>query len=104
MESSNQILPSRQDQMFALIKEQQKSGIAVKKFCELKDIKHPVFYYWIKKYHRKAFKPAIKQKGFSLIQFSSSTLPPVKDSIFAEYKGVRFYQEPSAALLKELIS
>lgn len=104
MEDPKLEVKSRQAQMYALIEEQQKSGISVKSFCNLKNIKHPVFYYWIKKYSGKTFKSKTKQKVFSLIQLSPNILPPVQDPIFAEYKGIRFFQEPSAALLKALIS
>jgi hypothetical protein len=96
-------LKSKDREMFALIAERESSTMTVKEFCELYDIAHGSYYYWKKKYNAsREANSGGEQCGFTLLQVQSDLDAPVA-VLFAEYKGIKFYQQPSAVFLKELI-
>ena len=95
---------NKEQEMFALIAEHESSSITVKEFCELYDLSTSNYYYWQKKYWAIQGKDAGGEStGFTLLRREAEPAPAVSRSLFAEFKGIMFYQQPSAALLKELI-
>lgn len=96
---------SREQKMFALIAEHEASTMTVKDFCELYDLSPGMYYYWQKKYHsRVEDKPIVNQSSFTLLKVTESQEDSKAQDLFAEYRGVRFYREPSVSFLKALIS
>lgn len=96
---------SRQQKMFALIAEHEASTMTVKDFCELYDLSPGMYYYWQKKYHaRLEDKPVVNQSSFTLLKVTEPQEDSSAQDLFAEYRGIRFYREPSVSFLKALIS
>jgi hypothetical protein len=96
---------SRQQKMFALIAEHKASTMPVKDFCELYDLSPGMYYYWQKKYHtRLEDKPVVNQSSFTLLKVTEPQEDSSAKDLFAEYRGIRFYREPSVNFLKALIS
>jgi len=96
---------SKEQKMFALIAEHRTSTMTVKDFCELYNLSPGMYYYWQKKYHTQAEeKPNVNQSSFTLLKVTE--LQEEADALapFAEYRGIRFYREPSVSFLKALIS
>lgn len=92
-----------QHQMFSLIEEQQSGKMTVKEFCERNSISEARFYYWRKKY-MDVTKPGdeLQLGGFSLLHVDEESQ---KDAmLFAEYKGMKLYQQVPVSYLKELMS
>jgi hypothetical protein len=102
MQGKNPLQPKRSGQeMQYLMGEQASSGLSVKQFCKEHHVSEAVFYYWQKKL--KGEKPAkASRAGFReiAVKIDNNSFPA---QLFAEYKGVRFYQEPSVSFLKQLI-
>ncbi len=92
---------SKEQKMFALIAEHEASTMTVKDFCELYDLSVGRYYYWQKKYHaRLEDKPIVNQSSFTLLNVTESQEVSSAQDLFAEYRGIRFYQEPSVSFLK----
>lgn len=74
------------------------SGMSAKEFCVLHSISEAGFYKWRSRYSNK---PSGGENNFVMLREASA----VHDSsvLFAEVKGIRFYQAVSASYLKELI-
>jgi hypothetical protein len=105
MEQKQSSSLSREQKMFALIAEHEASTMTVKDFCELYDLSPGMYYYWQKKYHsRVEDKPIVHQSSFTLLKVTESQEDSKAQDLFAEYRGVRFYREPSVSFLKALIS
>jgi hypothetical protein len=75
------------------------SGMCAKDFCMLHSISEAGFYKWRTRYVNK---PTSKENNFVLLHEASEA----KDGsmLFAEVKGIRFYQIVAPSYLKELIS
>lgn len=102
MQGKNQLQRKRgADEMQFLLAEQAASGLTVKEFCKEHHFSQAVFYYWQKKFRGEG---AVKEvpAGFREIAVKAEN-SPVFGHVFAEYRGIRFYQEPSVLLLKQLI-
>jgi hypothetical protein len=102
MQGKNQLQPKRgAEKLHFLLGEQASSGLTVKEFCEEHHLSQAVFYYWQKKFRGER---AIKEvsAGFREIEVKAEN-SPVFGHVFAEYKGILFYREPSVSLLKQLI-
>jgi len=99
-------LSLKEQEMFALIAEHETDGMTVRKFCELKCMREATYYYWHKKYHVSR-RRSLRQSGggFSMLQVKEERdLEITSGQLLAEYKGVRFYREPSVQFLKALMS
>jgi hypothetical protein len=91
-----------QQQMFALIKEQQTGTMTVKEFCEVNKISEALYYYWRKKYQDNTKSVNEPQPdSFSLLQLGEEER---YGCLFAEYKGLKLYQPVAVSYLKELMS
>ena len=84
-----------------LLNGQASSGLSVKQYCKEHHVSEAVFYYWQKKLKgEKAAK--VSRAGFKKIAVNADN-KLFSEYLFAEYKGIRFYQEPSVSFLKQLI-
>lgn len=105
MEQKQAIGLSKEEKMFALIAEHKTSAMTVRDFCKLNDLAPWMYYYWQKKYYaRLEGKPVVNQSGFTLLKVTDPQEGSSAQEIFAEYRGIRFYREPSVSFLKALIS
>jgi hypothetical protein len=96
---------SKEQKMFSLIAEHEASSMTVKDFCELYDLSPGTYHYWQKKYHaRLENKPIKNQSNFTLLKLTDLQEESNAQVPFAEYRGIRFYREPSVSFLKALIS
>jgi len=97
-------LPNRtREEMFNLLSEYASTGLTVKQFCEQKGLSPGMFYYWQKKY-KSGFAAGDQQAGgFTLLALEGPIEDRASGCLFAEYKGIRFYQQPSADFFKQLI-
>jgi hypothetical protein len=101
-DSTNSNLKRSKQEMLFLIREQQSGNLSVKAFCELKGISEACYYYWRKKYISKSGPSNEPQtENFRLLKFEQEEQNDT--SLFAEYKGIKFYREVSAGYLKELM-
>lgn len=102
MQGKNSLRPKRNvEEMQYLISEQAASDLTVKQFCKEHQLSEAVFYYWQKKL--KGEKPrGVASAGFKEIAVNAGN-NAFSEQLFAEYKGIRFYQEPSVSFLKQLI-
>jgi hypothetical protein len=89
------------EEMRYLLEEQSRSGLIVKEFCKEQRLSAAVFYYWQKKFRRQHAINTVSM-GFKEIALNEHS-SRVSGDVYAEYKGIRFYQEPSASLLRQLI-
>jgi hypothetical protein len=89
------------EEMQYLLGEQAAGDLTVKQFCKEHRLSEAVFYYWQKKLKGEKRAKA-SSAGFKeiTVKADKNTLP---EQVFAEYKGIRFYQEPSVSFLKQLI-
>jgi hypothetical protein len=79
--------------------------MTVKDFCELYDLSPGMYYYWQKKYRsQEEEKPNVIQSSFTLLKVTDPQEESNAPVPFAEYRGIRFYREPSVSFLKALIS
>ena len=96
---------SKEQKMFALIAEHKASAMTVKDFCELYDLSPGMYYYWKNKYHaRLEDELIVNQSSFTLLKVTEPQEDSNAQDFFAEYRGIRFYREPSVSFLKALIS
>ena len=84
------------DQIAEILRKFTESGSTVKQFCEDHQIAPVTFHKWQSRMKGKSLNKEIKA-GFTQLQVN-----PTFDSLFAEVKGIRIYQQVSASFLKEL--
>ena len=89
----------REEEMRFLLDQQLSGGQNIKQFCEANNLSTAVFYYWQKKFRQRGANTTDKA-GFLELGLRADS---PAGQVFAEYKGIRFYQEPSAAFLRQLI-
>lgn len=83
----------------AIIAEYKKGQRTVKEFCSDKGINTGTFYCWLSK-QRKSYKPSEQRPAFVSVKIKDEQ---PKDNVFAEYKGLKFYQPMSVEFFKALI-
>jgi hypothetical protein len=101
MEQFNEAKPRTrrtQQQIGELLAEFDRENYTVKEFCHLKGVNQGVFHKW-KSRRKNNSSLTDKPSGFAKMQVQ----PWQAGQLFAEVKGIRFYQVVSATYLKELI-
>jgi len=78
-----------------------KSNLSVNDFCRQHGISRASFHKWRSRYRSNAVRKK-KTSGFATLDIASAPLGP--QGLFAEVKGIRFYQPVSASFLKELLA
>lgn len=103
---SGQLNYSKPDKatMFALIEEQQQSGLTIKAFCEQKGIAPHSYYYWNKKYRDKKEPVSDNNPSFARLQVQEE----MEGCLFCELTTpsggkLRFYQSVPADYLQSLL-
>lgn len=91
----------REREMLALIGEQKASQVPVKDFCKQHGLSQAAYYYWQKKFRRSQQAGSGQPGGFILLKKEPELSPG--GALFAEYKGLKFYQQVSVSFLRELI-
>ncbi|MDQ6609011.1 MAG: hypothetical protein M3Y85_04240 [Bacteroidota bacterium] len=78
-----------------------RGNLSVNDFCKQHSISRANFHKWRSRY---SSHPVSKKKtsGFARLHVASAPLAP--QGLFAEVKGIRFYQPVSASFLKELLA
>lgn len=78
-----------------------KTDLSVNDFCRQHSISRANFHKWRSRYRSN---PVSKKNtsGFTILDIASAPLAP--QGLFAEIKGIRFYQPVSASFLKELLA
>jgi hypothetical protein len=82
-----------------IISEYQKGQQTVKEFCAEKGINTGTFYCWLSK--RRNTKRPKSRPAFVPVKIKEDT---AEEKVFAEYKGLKFYQPVSVEFLKSLIN
>ena len=90
----------KEEDMRYLLGQQASGGQTVKHFCKEQRLSVAMFYYWQKKLRSPG---EMLPSGPGFQELDRIAVASSVGELFAEYKGIRFYQEPSASLLKELI-
>ncbi len=103
MIESERFLSTRtKEEMFNLLAEHGRTGLTIKQFCEQKGLSPGMFYYWWKKY-KSGLDGDQQVGGFTLLAVEEPIEDRALGGLFAEYRGIRFYQQPSADFFKQLI-
>lgn len=93
-----------EQEIIHLMEDFEKSGaLTVKEFCEAYEISNATFYNWQKVYNRSKSQSDDEAGAFVPLDVMLPAEHPER-AVFAEFKGLRFYQEVSASFLKELVS
>jgi hypothetical protein len=91
-----------EQEIILLMEDFEKSdSISVKEFCEMQDISNATFYNWQKIYRSRNENDS---NGFVSLEVSAPAVEQTEGTLFAEFKGLKFYQQVSASFLKELVS
>ena len=90
-------------EMFRLVMEQSVSQLTVKKFCEQNELSAGMYYYWQKKYRSAQAAVSRQAGGFTVLEPCEQQESSLAEGLFAEYKGIRFYRQPSVDFFKQLI-
>ena len=83
----------------AIIAEYKKGQRTVKEFCSDKGINTGTFYCWLSK-QRKNNKPSKSSPAFVSVKIKEELFQEI---VFAEYKGLKFYQPMGVEFFKALI-
>jgi hypothetical protein len=84
----------------ALLMEYERSGMSAKSFCRIHELKRAYFSRWLLRYGSKK-----AAKGFVAVDLPGETSSSGKHAgLFAEYRGIKFYQKVEASYLKSLLS
>jgi transposase-like protein len=86
------------EQIKSLITEYENSGLSVREFCKQHQVKSLYLSRWLKRY-RKNKTP----EGFVAVCTPKEAVE-CNDVLFAEYRGIRFYQPVAPSYLKDLVS
>lgn len=85
-------------EMLELKCEFEKTKLTVHGFSRLHRVSSGILYRW----KRQGQSKETKISGFARVEVSKSA--PVENSLFAEVRGIRIYQQVSASFLKELLA
>ena len=92
----------KESEIFSALRQFDEAGnISIKEFAAAYQISEATYYYWRKKYTSRI--TAIPAAGFTEVDLSVLQQQVSRGSIFAEYRGIIFYQQVDAAYLKALL-
>lgn len=93
----------KEQEIFAAIEQYEQAGnISVKEFATAFQVSEATFYNWRKRYRSKV-KQNMPGTGFIPVDMSEVHAPTSQDRIFAEFRGIIFYQRVEASYLKSLL-
>ena len=89
-------------EIFSALRQFDEAGnISIKEFAAAYQISEATYYNWRKKYQAK--EQAIAPAGFTEVDLSELRSDRDRGAIFAEFRGIIFYQRVDAAYLKALL-
>jgi hypothetical protein len=92
---------AKQDEIFSALRQFDEAGnISVKEFAAAFQISEATYYNWRKRYQAKNIIP---HAGFIEVDLSGLRKEESRGEIFAEFRGIIFYQRVDAAYLKSLL-
>jgi len=86
------------EQIKSLLSEYENSGLSAKDYCKLHQINKVYLARWLKRYGNN--KPS---QGFIAVRTPEECIE-YNEVLFAEYRGIRFYQAVDPSYLKALVS
>lgn len=90
-------------EIFSAIEQYEQAGnISVKEFAAAFQVSEATFYNWRKRYRAKD-KQNTPGRGFIPVDMSEIQVATSQDRIFAEFRGIVFYQRVEASYLKSLL-
>jgi hypothetical protein len=87
------------EQIKAIIAQYETSGLSARDFCNLHQIKGFYLARWLKRYRGNKL-----PKGFVAVRTPKEPAENQKAILFAEYRGIHFYQPVDPSYLKTLVS
>ena len=91
-------------EIFKAIEEFEQAGnISVKEFAKAFQVSENTIYNWLKKYNKNKDSVKIQPRGFIPVDLSDVQQPEGPGQVFAEYRGIIFYQRVDPAYLKALL-
>lgn len=91
----------KEEEIFAALRQFDEAGnISVKEFAAAFQISEATYYNWRKRYQAKNI---IAHTGFMEVDLSGLRKGEGRGEIFAEFRGIIFYQRVDAAYLKALL-
>jgi transposase-like protein len=95
--------PLKKQEIFAAIEQFEQAGnISVKEFAAAFQVSEATFYNWRKQYRAKEIQQ-VPTAGFIPIDMSEVQGPQSEGRIFAEFRGIVFYQRVEPSYLKSLL-
>ena len=92
-----------EQEIFASIEQFEQAGnISVKEFAAAFQVSEATFYNWRKRYRAKDTRPG-QAAGFIPVDMSEIQAPESQGRIFAEFRGIVFYQRVEPSYLKSLL-
>ena len=92
-----------EQEIFAAIEQFEQAGnISIKEFAAAFQVSKATFYNWRKRYRTKDTSP-ISAAGFIPVDLSEVSVAESQGRIFAEFRGIIFYQWVEASYLKSLL-
>jgi transposase-like protein len=94
----------KEQEIFTAIEQYEQAGnISVKEFAAAFQVSEATFYNWRKRYRAKDDKQNTPGIGFIPVDMSEVDVRASQDRIFAEFRGIIFYQRVEASYLKSLL-
>jgi transposase-like protein len=92
-----------EQEIFAAIEQFEQAGnISVKEFAAAFQVSEATFYNWRKRYRANG-RQKVPATGFIPVDLSEVQAPQSQGRIFAEFRGIVFYQWVEASYLKSLL-
>ncbi len=93
---------SEADILEALAAFERSGNMSIREFAIKHQVSEATFYNWRKKYPSK-YTAKDKPPGFIPVSVAGSNMAEQKEPVFAEYRGIIFYQRVEPAYLKALL-
>ncbi|MHA4812703.1 IS66 family insertion sequence element accessory protein TnpA [Flavitalea flava] len=93
---------NKQDRFAAIEQFEQAGNISVKEFAAAFQVSEATFYNWRKQYRAKKMHQ-VPTAGFIPVDMSDVQGPQSEGRIFAEFRGIVFYQRVEPSYLKSLL-
>ena len=95
--------PLNKQEIFAAIEQFEQAGnISVKEFAAAFQVSEATFYNWRKQYRAKDM-PQAAPAGFIPVDMSGVSVQQSQGRVFAEFRGIVFYQRVEPSYLKSLL-
>ena len=90
--------------MFRHIEAWKQSGLSQKEYCQRHMVAYHLFPYWTKRYRMRQ-EESVEKKGFVSVEVSDAVAPvPVMELSGPGGLRLKFYKQPDASFIKDLLS